>query len=693
MQVPVLAGTGTVSGNVTGAGAMAVVLVMACSGSGSGPFDPGSPQFTNCNGIVGNIGSGSMAVTPVMAGAQSLPVGLGDTLTLAEIVAYNKRSATAETIRLVHGGNFTTRPSETPANTYYDQRLKNPVGIRRNIAAPGAIFGRASVAFGELQALNQDGSLDYLLDYAFDGREITIRRGRERGAYPSQFPAILVASAAESNVGNIWRLQVRDKRYELSVPLESTKYAGTNILPEGLEGVEGDLKGKPKPFLFGSVRNIAPPMVNTAKLIYQVNNGAVQEISAVYDMGVALTQGSAYSSLFELENVEPSAGQFRVYAAGGYFRLGSRSIGVVTCDVLQGANAAARTAGQFFVQLMGVAGFSSGDWSATDVTTLDSVQPAVLGYWTMDEVKVGDVLDKVAKTIGGWWGPDRDGVFRLKRITAPRTSEYVAKFTANDLKRTLEREPTSDPLVRGVTHRWGKLGVTQSASAGDVGPTGAVGVTGATGETGATGATGVVGPTGATGVAGATGPTGATGATGAVGPTGSTGPTGAVGPTGAAGPTGAVGPTGPQGADGEYRCIAAAAMSIPDSSATDFLFDDAADILDVGSLHDHTSNAERFVIPSAPNIDGIWIAIAEVFFDTPGSAAGYIEAILAFSAGGGLYNGLARQPIVSTTERHSLLVMSMVNSPSAGDYWYLQLTQTSGGSVSADAVVRIVHLW
>ena len=81
----------------------------------------------------------------------------------------------------------------------------------------------------------------------------------------------------------------------LEVPACTNLYGGTNVLPNGADGVTTDLKGSRKPRLFGTVLNIVPVCVNTVLLIYQVNDGPVHSIDAVYSRGAPVTAGTSRS--------------------------------------------------------------------------------------------------------------------------------------------------------------------------------------------------------------------------------------------------------------------------------------------------------------------------------------------------------------------------------------------------------------
>jgi len=220
---------------------------------------------------------------------------------IVTVAAYDITDASAETLYFSTKG-FSSLPTDTPANTFFDERLKAPASITRNMFSQGRTFGPSQVGLGEVILANGDGALDYLSDYAFDGRVITQYRGEEGSAFPGGYTKQLVATMNQVVLNrNEVTITLRDRQHEVDVPIQSTLYAGDNALPAGLEGV-GDLKGKPKPFLLGKVTNIAAPLVNSAKLIYQPNGGAINSVDAVYDKGIQLGRDlgalTSHSSVF-----------------------------------------------------------------------------------------------------------------------------------------------------------------------------------------------------------------------------------------------------------------------------------------------------------------------------------------------------------------------------------------------------------
>ncbi len=230
-------------------------------------------------------------------------------------------------------------PSDFPENTFFDPRIIRPIRIQRNMFAPGRTFGPSQVGLGDLVLTNADGGLDFLDDYAFDGRRITQYRGR-RGA-GGKFKQVLVASIAGKPIltRDKFVLKVRDRQTDVDVEVQATKYGGGNALPLGLDGVASDLRGKPKPFLVGKVINIAPPVVNTSKLIYQVHDGVIASLDAVYDRGVNLSR-SLQSWTQETTPVATDLFD-AAFATGTWMAMGAAGVLLTSTD--GGANWISRT--------------------------------------------------------------------------------------------------------------------------------------------------------------------------------------------------------------------------------------------------------------------------------------------------------------------------------------------------------------
>ena len=339
---------------------------------------------------------------------------------------------------------YTSSPGGTPANQYYAPRVLQPGNYQVDMFRPGRTSGKSQVGFGELRLINGDGLLDPLLDYGFDGRNIVFKKITALGAI------VLLASCSMEQpefTNDEITVRVKDPQMAFDAPVQSTKYAGNNALPFGIEG-SADIKGKPKPLTYGTVYNVTPVLVNTSKLIYQVHTSTVS-IPAAYDKGVKLAKGSDYADQAAMEAEAPTPGTYRVCPSLGCFRLGASPVGQITADAVEGSTAADRSAAQV-ARRIALRVISSGEISAADVTALDAANSAEVGIYIAEEGTVMAALDQVLGSVGAWYGFDADRVLRMQQLTAPSGTPEIT-LTENEYL-TLERLASND-AGRGIPVR------------------------------------------------------------------------------------------------------------------------------------------------------------------------------------------------------------------------------------------------
>lgn len=361
---------------------------------------------------------------------------------LVELTAAIDAAGTLTTFYVGTDG-FVTSPSDTPSNMPFIPALVDPGSLGTSAYSDGRTGGGTKLETGEIVIANVDGQFDAWLNYSFDGRPVTIRSGTA-GVYPGAFPAVFVGTV--ESIEATWRtiiVRLRDKQYVFDKPALTTTYAGTNALPAGLEGTPTDVAGKVKPRTIGTVYNVSPPQVNTSKLTYQVNSGAVTDIPAVYDRGASITKGADYANSTLMQAAVPGAGTYITCFAEGYFRLGSSAAGQITADVVQGAAVGNRTVAQMIKQLGLDAGLSSGEISGADVTALDTANSSVVGIWINSDATFMSIMDSIAASVGAWYGFDGTGVLRLGTLTAPAGTPVVTLYDY-DIGEAIERRPAKD---------------------------------------------------------------------------------------------------------------------------------------------------------------------------------------------------------------------------------------------------------
>jgi hypothetical protein len=233
---------------------------------------------------------------------------------LVELTAYDTGLAAVVRRYYANENGFLTKPTDTPANTYYEPVITQPANVVRSMFAGGQSAG-GRVGFGTLKLNNVDDALQELLELALDGRDIRILWTDVEDPEYSDFDEVLVATMEQAFAdGDEISIKVRDLKYQLDVPLQTTKFDGTG----DLEGAE-DLKGKPKPLVFGTVQNVSPVLVNAPKRIYEVHDGLLEAIPDVYDRGITLKATRALAQL-------STGGGFNA----GYVRASSQAIVVMS---------------------------------------------------------------------------------------------------------------------------------------------------------------------------------------------------------------------------------------------------------------------------------------------------------------------------------------------------------------------------
>lgn len=403
-----------------------------------------------------------------------------DPIWLVELTGYTD-VATSTVYRFCAGADgYITQATDTPASVWYEPCVIDAGVLKRDMFDAGQSGARANprarVGYGSITLANIDGHLDTVFDNAaisFRERQVRILRVQPAAAY-STAEVILVAAIGQiEHTGGQVVVGIKDRSYELDSQHITTTYAGNNALPAGVEGV-ADLAGKPKPLIYGKVFQIAPPCVNTSKLIYQVSTAAIQSLTA-YDGGVALTAGAAYSSQVDMETTAPSAGQVRVWAAGGMFRLGSSPAYRITADVVADSSANS-TAAQIIKRMALDRGIASGDISAADVAALDVLNPAVCGIYVDSTATTLDLMDQIARSVGAWYTFSRLGVLRMARFDVPSgtAAAVVAEWNCTEVARVANGEdvPTTSVALKYARYyerqtRDGLAGAVSDAAAAD----------------------------------------------------------------------------------------------------------------------------------------------------------------------------------------------------------------------------------
>lgn len=357
------------------------------------------------------------------------------------------------TLRYASQG-FISKGTDSPAYTAYEPRLQaDTIHVDRSVAGKDGVGGLTTI-FAELRLVNADGGFDLVpLNYSLAGRRARILVGRDTDAL-SAFGLVftgVVAKTPEVALDTV-TISLSDGAAKLDVPIQPTVYGGTG----GLDG-GADLAGKPKPKCYGHAFNVSPPLVDSANLIYQVNDGAISSAPNGYDRGIALA----------LVAGAPAGGQYQVTAAQGTFKLGAAAAGTVTADVLGDASLSGyvNTTSDIVLRiLVAQAGLTSSEIDPSSFVNLTTDAGQEVGIFIGAENRsVAEVIDELLYGVGAFGGFARTGAFTVGLFKAPAGAP-AASYTEADILdiRRLPRPAPMEPTVFRATVNWQKNYTVQS---------------------------------------------------------------------------------------------------------------------------------------------------------------------------------------------------------------------------------------
>lgn len=371
---------------------------------------------------------------------------------LVEMGAYDS-VASVETILRFSTQGFNTLPSDSVPNAHYGPYVKNPGDYTRSFFSDGKTAGAIDVGVGTIDLVNKDGSLDYLFDKAFDGRQVLIKAIDRLN--PLYVNAITVFRGVMEQPEFTWAkvsIRIRDRLAELDQKIQPVLFAGTTIAGgmNEAEGTADGLKDQPKPLTYGAVPMVAAVASNTFDKIFDLGADGLSGVAKVWDKGVEVAPtGTNYTSVSGLRTASVPPGQYSTYLAKGLIRTGSAPQGTLAAAPIEGGSGQ-RTAAQIARRMLLKMGKVEGvDFLSSDVTAVDTLNNSEIGYWIgTEEVTALDAIGKVLGSIGAALVPDKLGVMRMYRLQEPAARTGVVLTKAELLENTagygIERLITGD---------------------------------------------------------------------------------------------------------------------------------------------------------------------------------------------------------------------------------------------------------
>jgi hypothetical protein len=344
---------------------------------------------------------------------------------------------------------------DADSRQWYDGRvMADEISIDRRIYGRDGVGGLART-LASCSLVNADGGLDELASsYGMDARPARLLLGSPaapRADFGLGFSGVVQKVTTDSSRV---KLELSDGAARLDAPVNTTTYAGTGSLEGG-----ADLAGKPRPLTWGAVFNVSPPLVDSANLIYQVHAGEIQDVPAVYDRQIVLTQGADYTDQAQMLSVAPSAGQYRVWKAGGYFRLGAAPAGTITADVEGDATGGyVDTTADILERVLLIAGVDSSLLDSASFAALAVDAPATVGYHVgLESTPVATVAEALLEGVSAFGGFSRSNAFTVGVIKAP--AGLAAAEYGEEAIRYIAREPLPpavEPIVWRARVAWAR---------------------------------------------------------------------------------------------------------------------------------------------------------------------------------------------------------------------------------------------
>jgi hypothetical protein len=343
-----------------------------------------------------------------------------------------------------------TYTSHSPSWMPYPPRLLQPGLLKRELPLDG---GAATNSYGLVEILH-DGDLDGLSGCSFDGLAYVLKLVQSGASLASATTVLRASMASAEMTRTRLTIRLKDRLQTLDKPLSKHTYLGNGSTEGG-----PDLKDRRKPIVVCDARNISPVLVDEARLIYQVHDGALLVQSgktsiSVHDGGVPITKGADYAAMSDLLATPPASGEFRCYPPAGMFRIWGNPQGALTAYVnvaLDAPFAWSTTAGALLKEMAIRAGWPAADIVDADVAALDTAphqyQP---GYYADDNISTLEVMTRIAAGLGAWFGSDALGRLRMGLLALPSGEPSASLGDAEiiSLERATNPEPAPTVTVR-----------------------------------------------------------------------------------------------------------------------------------------------------------------------------------------------------------------------------------------------------
>jgi hypothetical protein len=344
--------------------------------------------------------------------------------------------ATETPIYLSLGADYTTAPTDTPANTTYQGIASAGTLFTEELALPlpGSRPGGGGLSSGRVTVSNPNGVRYAWFDYVWANRRVVGWLGDPSWPF-ADFRIIFDGTVADiAPDTDAFVLKLGDKLQRLNGPLSEVKVGGNSTNKDELV-----------PNIFGEVHNVPPRLVDAAQLKYQVHNGQVEGTIEVRANGVPV-------DIFN----SPSTGTFRL-------KLDNQG-GQITASVKGDAPGGvySNTVSKLVQRLITAYGkasdrLSTADLDLTNFSSFDTAHVQPVGLPAFDRMNVVEACQTLADSVGAELVASPDGKLRLLKValppTGPTRSIYPQEIEEGSLQ-LVDRTAAVASIKLGFCRNW-----------------------------------------------------------------------------------------------------------------------------------------------------------------------------------------------------------------------------------------------
>jgi hypothetical protein len=326
-----------------------------------------------------------------------------------------------------------SRGEDSPSNTWVPGVMQPTLNYGRSLWSGADPMNITSPASGVIDLQDNNGRLEYLLNYSWDTAPIVIKRGYTDTLFATW--GIVGRFAGANIVGDMNKktIRLRDIGWKLNVLLHNEYYAGTG----GREGGSG-LANVWKPYTIGYCFNVSPVQVDSPRQIWQWSFTSSEALDECRHGGTVLDFHADYAT-YELLAAAVDA---LAIPDGYYGTCLAESMVAVSLDItrsirldVQGDNSTQlghttpTTRAEIVRRIATCYGESYlNDTTEIDVssfTTLDQDHSAICGYFFSREIKKDEALTKIMSGILGFWHVTPLGQLSIGYAKIPESSDSI----------------------------------------------------------------------------------------------------------------------------------------------------------------------------------------------------------------------------------------------------------------------------